>query len=48
MPRYPPSPGSKGRVDRPARQQEDSIMTEAAVSFAGNLTDDRDGKPAEL
>jgi single-strand DNA-binding protein len=41
MPRCPPSPGSKGRADRPARQiQEGSIMTEAAVSFAGNLTDD--------
>jgi hypothetical protein len=23
-------------------------MTEAAVSFAGNLTDDGDGEPAEL
>src|SRR5215216_4170621 len=40
MPRRPPSPGSKGRADRPARQQEGRIMTEAAVSFAGNLTDD--------
>src|SRR5215204_2669981 len=39
MPRCPPSPGSKGRADRPARQQEDSSMTEASVSFAGNLTD---------
>src|SRR5215212_7426070 len=41
MPRRPPSPGSKGRADRPARQsQEGSTMTEASVSFAGNLTDD--------
>src|SRR5512132_1849851 len=41
MPRCPPSPGSKGRADRPARQsQEGQTMTEAAVSFAGNLTDD--------
>ena len=39
MPRHPPSPGSKGRTDRPARQQEGSTMTEASVSFAGNLTD---------
>src|SRR5215211_352272 len=40
MPRCPPSPGSKGRADRPARQQEGAPMTEASVSFAGNLTDD--------
>src|SRR5918998_569698 len=40
MPRCPPSPGSNGRADRPARQQEGSSMTEASVSFAGNLTDD--------
>src|SRR5215207_7167511 len=40
MPRCPPSPGSKGRADRPARQQEGCTMTEASVSFAGNLTDD--------
>src|SRR5215211_4130244 len=40
MPRCPPSPGSKGRADRPARQQEGPSMTEASVSFAGNLTDD--------
>src|ERR687898_3256765 len=40
MPRCPPSPRSKGRADRPARQQEGSSMTEASVSFAGNLTDD--------
>jgi single-strand DNA-binding protein len=33
-------PGSKGRADRPARQQEGSTMTEPSVSFAGNLTDD--------
>src|ERR671911_1892304 len=40
MPRCPPSPGSKGRADRPARQQEGARdMTEASVSFAGNLTD---------
>jgi single-strand DNA-binding protein len=32
-------PGSKGRADRPARQQKGHTMTEAAVSFAGNLTD---------
>src|SRR5215218_9948419 len=41
MPRCPPSPGSKGRADRPARHQEGCTMTEASVSFAGNLTDDR-------
>src|SRR5829696_3527128 len=41
MPRCPPSPGSKGRADRPARQQKGArAMTEASVSFAGNLTDD--------
>src|SRR5215211_7005077 len=41
MPRCPPSPGSKGRADRPARQQEGAHpMTEPSVSFAGNLTDD--------
>src|ERR671913_901412 len=40
MPRCPPSPRSKGRADRPARQQEGSSMTEPSVSFAGNLTDD--------
>src|SRR4029434_8718109 len=41
MPRCPPSPGSKGRADRPARQSmEGSSMTEASVSFAGHLTDD--------
>ena len=41
MPRCPPSPGSKGRADRPARQsQEGRPITEASVSFAGNLTDD--------
>jgi len=41
MPRHPASPGSKGKADRPARQsQEDSTMTEAAVSFAGKLTGD--------
>src|SRR5215208_3036986 len=40
MPRCPPSPGSKGRADRPARHQEANTMTEASVSFAGNLTDD--------
>jgi single-strand DNA-binding protein len=39
MPRCPPSPGAKGRADRPARQQEGHTMTEAAISFAGNLTD---------
>jgi single-strand DNA-binding protein len=40
MPRCPPSPGSKGRADRPARQQEEArATTEASVSFAGNLTD---------
>jgi hypothetical protein len=33
-------PRSKGRADRPARQsQEGRTMTEASVSFAGNLTD---------
>src|SRR5215211_2257630 len=40
MPRRPPSPGSQGRADRPARQQEGPSMTEASVSFTGNLTDD--------
>jgi hypothetical protein len=35
MPLCSPSPGSKGRADRPARQQEGSTMTEASVSFAG-------------
>src|SRR5215218_6924588 len=40
MPRCPPSPGSKGRADRPARQQEGSPMPDAQASFAGNLTED--------
>jgi hypothetical protein len=41
MPRRPPSPGSKGRADRPARQPEEgSSVPEATVSFAGNLTAD--------
>src|SRR5215217_6697989 len=41
MPRCPPSPGSKDRADRPARQSRRAgTMTEASVSFAGNLTDD--------
>jgi hypothetical protein len=41
MPRCPPSPGSKGRADRPGQATEKGqAMTEAAVSFAGNLTDD--------
>jgi single-strand DNA-binding protein len=31
---------SRGRADRPARQQEGQTMTEPSVSFAGNLTDD--------
>ena len=38
MPRCPPSPVP--RAARPARQQEGRTMTQAAVSFAGNLTDD--------
>src|SRR5919112_5066898 len=40
MPRCPPSPGSKGRADRPARHSGGMHMTEPSVSFAGNLTDD--------
>ena len=48
MPRCPPSPGSKGRADRPARHQEDSSMTEASVSFAGNLTDDPEIRYTEI
>ena len=41
MPRCPPSPVPKGRADRPARHQEGAhTMTQASVSFAGNLTDD--------
>jgi Single-strand binding protein family len=41
-------PGSKGRADRPARQsQEGSAMTEASVSFAGNLTDDPEVRHTE-
>src|SRR4030095_7388998 len=47
MPRCPPSPGSKGRADRPARQQEDSSMTEASVSFAGHLTDEPEVRHTE-
>src|ERR671910_3879159 len=48
MPRCPPSPGSKGRADRPARHsQEGCNMTEAAVSFAGNLTDDPEIRSTE-
>jgi single-strand DNA-binding protein len=40
MPRCPPSPRVQGRADRPARNQEGArTMTEASVSFAGNLTD---------
>ena len=34
-------PRFQGRADRPARHQERGrTMTEASVSFAGNLTDD--------
>ena len=33
-------PSSKGRADRPARQQEGCTTTEPSVSFAGNLTGD--------
>jgi hypothetical protein len=40
MPRSPLSPGSTGWVDRPARQEKGRTMTEASVSFAGNVTDD--------
>src|SRR5215217_749117 len=40
MPRCPPSPGSKGRADRPARHSGGMHMTEASVCFAGNLTED--------
>jgi flagellar basal body-associated protein FliL len=36
----PTVPQVQGRADRPARQQERThTMTEAAMSFAGNLTD---------
>jgi hypothetical protein len=49
MPRCPPSPGSKGRADRPARQQEGArAMTEVSVSFAGNLTDDPELRHTEI
>jgi hypothetical protein len=44
MPRRPPSPRSKGRTDRPARQSQEGRTTiKASVSFAGNLTDDPGG-----
>jgi single-strand DNA-binding protein len=33
-------PRFQGRADRPARQPTGHTMTEASVSFAGNLTDD--------
>src|SRR5215207_4327110 len=39
MPRCPPSPGSQGQ-GRPPGQATEGTMTDAAVSFAGNLTDD--------
>jgi hypothetical protein len=35
MPRHPPSPGSKGRADRLARQQMDSKMTRTGLARAG-------------
>src|SRR5688572_5065552 len=48
MPRCLPSPGSKGRAARPARQaQEGKTMAEASVSFAGNLTDDPEVRHTE-
>src|SRR4029453_7786492 len=48
MPRWPPSPGSKGRADRPARQPKGArAMTEASVSFAGNLPDDPEVRHTE-
>jgi Single-strand binding protein family len=41
MPRCPPSRGSKGRADRPGQATgRGRTMTDASVSFAGNLTDD--------
>src|SRR5215218_7178880 len=46
MPRHPPSPRSKGRPPGQAIQ-EGRTMTEAAVSFAGNLTDDPELRRAE-
>src|SRR5215217_5746245 len=47
MPRCPPSPGSKGRADRPARQRKGHTMTEPSVSFAGNLTDQPEVRSTE-
>jgi single-strand DNA-binding protein len=39
MPRCPPSPGSTGRADRPARHQE-GAGHDRSSRFAGNLTND--------
>jgi single-strand DNA-binding protein len=47
MPRCPPSPGSKGRADRPARHQEGRVHDRGSVSFAGNLTDDPEVRSTE-
>src|SRR4029453_10066490 len=40
-------PRSKGRADRPARQQEGQDMTEPSVSFAGNLADQPEVRSTE-
>ena len=45
MPRCPPSPGSKGRANRPARQPEGRTVTEASVSLARSLTDQDELSP---
>src|SRR4029453_17553329 len=47
-PQEPPTPpGSRGRVDRPAEHSGACTMTEAAVSLAGNLTDDPEVRSTE-
>jgi Single-strand binding protein family len=40
MPRCPPSPGSKGRADRSARQQKGQDHDRGQRELRGNLTDD--------
>ena len=48
MPRCPPSPGSKGRADRPARQQEGAVpWTDNTVTLIGNLTDNPELRATE-
>jgi hypothetical protein len=48
MPRCPPSPGPRaGQTARPGNRKGPRAMTEATVSFAGNLTDQPEARYTE-